>query len=49
MRKGQGRVDLRALQLPVAGNGVLTFVAGELSEEGAGVCRPSMVWVLVGT
>lgn len=40
MRKGQGRADLRALQLPVAENGVLTFVAGELSEEVAEVCKP---------
>lgn len=49
MRKGQGRVDLRALQLPVAGNGVLTFVAVEFSEEVAEGCKPSMVWVLVVT
>lgn len=40
MRKGPGRVDLRALQLPVAGNGVLKFVVGELSEEVAEVCKP---------
>lgn len=40
MRKGPRRVDLRALQLPVAGNGVLTFVAGELSGEVAEVCKP---------
>lgn len=33
-------MDLRALQLPVAGNGVLTLVAGELSEEVAAVCKP---------
>lgn len=33
-------MDLRALQLPVAGNGVLTFVAEDLSEEVAEVCKP---------
>lgn len=49
MRKGQGRVDWRAPLLPVAGNGVLTFVVEELSEEVAEVCKPLMVWALVVT
>lgn len=40
MKKGPGRVGLMALKLPVAGNGVLTFVAGELSEEVAEVWKP---------
>ena len=33
-------MDLRALLLPGAGNGVLIFVAGELSEEVAEECKP---------
>lgn len=40
MRKGPERVDLMALKLLAAGNGVLTFVAGELSVEAAEVCKP---------
>lgn len=40
VRKVPERVDLRALWLPEAGNGALTFVAGELSEEVAEECKP---------
>lgn len=35
-----GKVDLRELQLPEAGNGVLTFVPGWLFVEVAAVCKP---------
>lgn len=38
-------MDLRALQLPGAGSGVVTFVVGELSEEVAEACKLSTVWV----
>lgn len=49
VRKWPGRADLRALPLPAAGNGVLTFVAEEPSEEVAEVWKPLMVLVLVVT